>query len=85
MPKSEADYRRLIADHPKKFTAEEAGYQAATDAMTCSTCSHYYLNPLHNWRVCEIMRPPDETVKANWTCRFWTLDQGDTLPKLDTE
>jgi hypothetical protein len=82
MPKTEADYLKLMADRPVKFTPEEAGYQKATDAQMCAACSNFYVNVLHGFRVCQVMRTTDEDVKPDWTCKFWTSDLGETFPKL---
>lgn len=68
------DYFRMLEDRPEKFTPEQVGYKEKGSRERderCWSCLHFY-SGFHN--VCEIMRPPNEDVKANGVCLFWTDD-----------
>jgi hypothetical protein len=74
-------YLDVMADRPKKLSAEEADYKDAEDEHFCCSCIHWFNSPVRQESTCEIVRPENEDVPPNYTCKFWTHD-GVELPKL---
>lgn len=84
-------YKRLIANRPFKFSAEEVAYhEAKLDAQGegeefCANCLHFYTRKLDGYAVCEIFRDgegdDEEPIKPDWVCAFHTTD-GETFPLL---
>lgn len=72
-----ADYERIVADRPTKFSEREAGYTPASKNKTdyhCDECLHFYEGKIAKRNVCEIMRRNGEaTIEPEANCRFWTM------------
>ena len=77
MPASLADYERLVADRPTKFSEREAGYIPAAGNKTdrfCDECLHFYTGKIAKRNVCEILRRSGEaSIEPKATCAFWTM------------
>jgi hypothetical protein len=77
MPVTLSDYRRLVADHPVKFSEREVGYTPAASNKTdkhCDDCLHFYAGKAARRNVCEIMqRSSGGSVEPRANCRFWTV------------
>jgi hypothetical protein len=80
------EYRAILEERPRKFSAKEVGFEPVTREYPCGGCLHYYRGVQAEVSVCEIFRPkgPDETVPPEGSCRFWTID-GKTFPRLQSE
>jgi len=80
------EYRQLIADRPKKFTAEEVGFKSESEndsILNCCSCAHWFQSPARNSSVCEIYRPADDgDVPSLGVCMFHTID-GKHFPLLE--
>ena len=82
-----AEYETIVADRPRKATAEEVEYRVAEagSPYRCSGCHHYYRRATDGFAVCEIFRSEETDemgVKPDWRCRFQTVD-GDVFPLLE--
>lgn len=75
-------YYRLMDNRPEKFKPEEVKFQYSEGVDPCCACVHWFHNPITDSKVCEVMRPPEEEVPADWTCMFFTQDY-ETFPKLE--
>ena len=76
-------YQALMSDRPVKLLPEDADFRKdAGEGYPCAGCVHWFHNPITNSMVCEVLRPPDEIVPADFTCIFFTMDY-ETFPKLD--
>ena len=43
---TELEYEALLADRPRKFNAEQVGFQPESDSSeVCASCIHYFINP----------------------------------------
>jgi len=75
-------YYQLMDARPEKFTAEQVKFAKDDGTNPCAACVHWFHNPITSSMVCEVMRPEDESVPADWTCMFWTVDY-ETFPKME--
>lgn len=74
------EYTKMIADRPPKFSADQVNYREARGDEACGWCVHFYQSKGAQRSVCEIFRPAgDKSVKANWTCD-WFTDDGVRFP-----
>ena len=78
---SKTDYEALLKDHPRKFKPSDVGF-GRDEKYPCASCIHFYTGVAMERNVCEIMRPKDEIVPWNWSCKFHTTD-GEHFPKLE--
>jgi hypothetical protein len=73
---TKAEYERLLADRPRKFTGAEAGYVPAAKNdgdYTCSDCLHFYTGKAAGRSVCEVVRlTPERSIEPKARCKFWT-------------
>ena len=76
-----AQYKQLMDDRPIKFKPEDVDFRKDAEGYPCAACVHWFHNPITSSMVCEVMRPEDEIVPADWTCVFFTRDY-ETFPKL---
>jgi hypothetical protein len=76
MPVTIGEYRKLIADRPRKFTETEVRFAPPSRNNTdyyCKDCSHWFESPGAKRSVCEIMRKRDDSsVEPKAKCMFWT-------------
>lgn len=84
-----AEMLELYDERPKKFSAEQVGYEVAPEgsAMRCASCLHYYRRATDGFAVCEIFRSEEtdeDGVKPDWRCKFWSSDPGQ-VPLLEEE
>jgi hypothetical protein len=73
------DYRKLLEERPRKFTAEEVEYNKDAEGKNeiCFKCLHYFRRTIDDFGVCEIFRSEEtdvDGVKPDATCRFFTHD-----------
>lgn len=77
---------KMVADRPKKFTAEQVAFipQSDNPSQTCGGCYHWYQSNIARRAVCEIYAPAteDRKVPAEATCAYWTVD-GVTYPRIE--
>jgi hypothetical protein len=74
------EYLELLDDRPKKFTAEEVGFneEAPEGEPPCASCVHYYTNLIGEFAVCEILRlNPEAYIPPFANCKFWNMDRKD--------
>ena len=70
-----AQYKQLMDDRPVKFKPEDVDFREDNDeGYPCAGCVHWYIGPMAQHQVCEVVRPPSENVPWNYTCIFWTRD-----------
>ena len=83
---TELEYEALLADRPRKFNAEQVGFQPESDSSeVCCSCMHYFVNPCRETKVCEIVRLDNEIeIPPLAKCQFWTAD-GFDHPLLEEE
>lgn len=78
-------YKRLVANRPYKFSADEVGYRKSTGSEECANCFHLYKREWDKYGVCEIFRDgegdKEEPIKDDWVCSFHTID-GEEFPLL---
>lgn len=70
-------YQQVVADRPKKFTAEEVGFEpASSGAERCQGCWHWYQGPKAGRQICEIFvgQGEERQVNPEAVCKFWTAD-----------
>jgi hypothetical protein len=70
------DYDELMADRPRKFTADEVGYRKAPrgSEYRCGNCFHFYARQIDGRTVCEIFRSPEtdeDGVDPRYFCTWW--------------
>lgn len=74
------EYKKLIEERPRKFSAEEVDYRDSEDMRRCGRCLHYYERLRDGFGVCEIFRPADDSaVDPEYTCDLMTVD-GEKFP-----
>jgi hypothetical protein len=68
------NYRKLIADHPRKFTEAEVGFEPHPEqGLQCGGCFHFYSSIAADRNVCEIYRAKDgSSIPEDGHCAFWT-------------
>lgn len=72
-----ADYEKMLADRPEKFTAEQVGYRKADEVgKQCGQCIHLYKEVVGDQRtVCEILRlDPEDSINPEFVCMFTSRD-----------
>ncbi len=83
-----AEYKRLLADRPAKFTAAEAAYQSQKQNTTdyfCRDCRHFFQGPVAGYNVCEVVRlQPEKSIESHAKCKFWTRT-GERFPLLNNK
>lgn len=81
-----ADYKRLLADRPEKFSGSEAQYFPATKndtTYTCDSCRHFFNGKVAGYNVCEVVRlQPEKSIEPGARCKFWTRT-GERFPLLN--
>ena len=84
---SMAEYQKLVADRPRKFSVEEADFKLQSpDGLRCSGCWHWAQIPNQHRSTCEIVAPDgdERMVPPEATCKFQTAD-GSTFPRLEAK
>ncbi len=83
---SKTEYDALLEERPRKFDAEQVGYERSTnDEEKCANCVHLYSRVVDKFHTCELFRNAETDrvgVMPNWKCSFFTRD-GETFPLLD--
>ena len=69
-------YRKLVADHPRKFDGPEIEFSPKGEpGYECHACFHFYDGNVAKRSVCEIYRGAEGgSVPSEGGCRFWTRD-----------
>lgn len=81
-----ADYRRLLADRPDKFSGADAQYTPVSSNKTdyhCDDCRHFFTGKAAGYNVCEVVRlQPEKSIEPKAKCKFWTRT-GERFPLLN--
>lgn len=77
----------LIAERPRKFSAEDVRYEKAPEgsAIRCASCLKYFKRAVDNFGTCEIFRDEEadrDGVLPDWRCAFWSAD-GNVYPLVE--
>ena len=76
------EYKKLIEERPRKFSAEEVDYRDGAEELpcVCSRCIHFFERARDKFAVCEVMRPTgEESVDQFYTCDMYSPD-GEKFP-----
>jgi hypothetical protein len=77
-----AEYDKIIAERPRKFTPEQVGYRKAPrgSEQRCQNCAHFFERVVDGLTTCEIMRSTETDEKGvdpKYLCDWWTRDGED--------
>ena len=76
------EYRRLMSERPRKFSADEVNYRRSGGEEKCCHCISFYERRADDLGTCEIFRSSEtdrDGVRPYYVCDFYSTE-GEDFP-----